>query len=264
MGALVEGVLLDKPVPQPPAGEDGEVALAQLVAGAGAPLGVAVVGQELAGVALSGGAARLRVPGRERLGGGGLETGGVGVDRAVGEQRHRAAGEDDAVGQAERPAGVVGSLAQVRRTRRRGEVRPQGVDDLLPRKAVRRREREHLHKRRGPLLPPRVVGKRPPVHLDTEAAEHTDADGVRRVPHRCSVARRRTGRVRPRGARARRHGAVGFCVPQGEGGCDSPARVRRRHFINFLDGRPVRRRHHWRLRDRPHDAAGGVRPDPSC
>lgn len=103
--------------------------------------------------------------------------------RAIGEERDTSGAQHDGVRLPECPAGVVGRLTQVRRTRLGPEMRPEVLDHLVACEAAAVSEGQQRHK----LL----RAARRPIGLDdlagaeqhTETPQHLDSNVVWRWLH---------------------------------------------------------------------------------
>ena len=143
---------------------------------------VEVVGQQVAAVVRHGLSGDLRPGVGPRGVGGAVELVHVDRDVGVGEQRHGAAREDDALARPERRTGVVGRHVQPRAGLVEEQVRPERVDDLVAQEVAIRLEREQLDQARGGASVPARGRDRAAVHGHVEAAEQTDVDAHRHPP----------------------------------------------------------------------------------
>ena len=175
VGLLVGGLVLQQALPEPPLAQHLHEQAAEMLARACRPLLVALVGQQIAGVQRRGLPARARAS-RERGARSGLEGLDVGGDARARPQLHMAAAQHHGIRGPQDAPGEVRRLVQVAGARRRRQVRPQGVDDLLAVQPVPRLQGEQLDElRRAPVVP--VLGRhRPPVDLDGVRAEQSDED----------------------------------------------------------------------------------------
>jgi hypothetical protein len=101
----------------------------------------------------------------------------VHLDLGPGEQRHPPAGQHDDVVTAGGNARVVGGLAQIGGTSVRLEVRPQGLQDLLPHQSMPVGQREQLDQLGGPSAGPRGFGDGSLADSHGELPEQLDAHG---------------------------------------------------------------------------------------
>jgi len=110
--------------------------------------------------------------------------------RALGEQRDTSSAEHDRVRLAQRPAGMMGRLAQVRRTRLGPEVRPELLDHLVADEPVPISEGQQRHKlvraARRPIGLDDLAGAEPytksPQHLDPDVDWRSLHDGETVLP----------------------------------------------------------------------------------
>ncbi len=73
---------------------------------------------------------------------------------------------------------MMSSLAEIGGARLGAKVRPQGLDNLLPRKAMAIGQGEKLHQLRGPPSRPRGVHHLPAPDADSEGTEQLDTHAV--------------------------------------------------------------------------------------
>lgn len=107
----------------------------------------------------------------------------VGDHRAPGEELDAASTQHDRVRFAERPAGMVGRLAQVRRPRLRTEVRPKVLDHLVAHEPVAAGEAQEGHELLRATCRPVGLDDLAAAEPHTEAPEHLDPDVVWRWLH---------------------------------------------------------------------------------
>ena len=99
----------------------------------------------------------------------------VGLHLARWEQHHSAAAQHHSVPAAKCPPGMVSGLTEIGGPCVRTQMRPQGLDDLLPRKAMAIGQRKKLPKLSGPPSRPSRVRHRPALHADSEDPQQLNA-----------------------------------------------------------------------------------------
>ena len=141
------------------------------------PARVQRVGQQLAGARRRHRGAARRVAGAQGVGRAAQERLDVRGDHPLGEQLHGAAPQDDGLPGAKRPPGMVGGLAQVRRSGPGIEVRPEVLEHAVAREPPVVGKRQQRHEL---LRTPRPVrgGDAPAIAPHAQTAEQLDVDGA--------------------------------------------------------------------------------------
>ena len=142
--SLVQRIELEHAIPLTTGAQQIEVPVHQEPPRFVRPRFVSGARQQLTRVEKRRGTRRNSVPRGERPVGSLEELVDVGVHGDARKQRHVQLLQDNRVRVRERLAGMVCGLAQVRAARRRVELRPERVDDLIARKLATRRKCEQL------------------------------------------------------------------------------------------------------------------------
>jgi Integrase core domain len=175
---LVGRLDLDEPVPLSAEPQELDVERSQVVPPRLRPLFVQRFRKQVAGIAGRGFGAGSTIPGAQRHLGRPLEALDVSLQMTRREQHDPAAAQHHGLLTTKRLPGMVSGLAEIGGARLGTQVRPQGLDDLLPCKTVTIGQGEKLHQLRGPPSRPRGVRHLLACHADSKGPEQLDAHAV--------------------------------------------------------------------------------------
>ena len=175
VGLLVGRLDSHQPIPLSAQPQQLDLARPQAVPPSLRPLLIQRIREQVSGVHRRRRGARHAIPRAQRRLRRPLEALHIGLDLGRREQRDPAAAEHHRVLPAERLAGVVSRLAQVRRPRLQPQVRPERLDHLLPLQAAPFGQGEQLHQLRGPPTRPHALRELLPVDHHPEGPKQLDA-----------------------------------------------------------------------------------------